>query len=255
MCFCLTEHHQVLKEKANNLKLRPEGFKTILEDIGFVLDQSTGPVGEGGQKILYQFIRVAHCDEQDFKDLYISTEKPARDPLYSRMVTSTTPFTIFIETLPRILSAPCTGALCVCRDSPREILDCIIWQSLRDLLRGVSSEQSKRLTPCSISTPDPIRSILYDQASFRLYTTLLGPKNIRIGTMPRLRKSRCNTNHRKHSRRLPLFHIFGSYEDVRDIYTCSAKSRGRILSCSGSAHSPLWVGQFPARLQLQRVKA
>jgi len=38
----------VLKEKANNLKLRPEGFQTILEGIGFVLDQSMGPIGEGG---------------------------------------------------------------------------------------------------------------------------------------------------------------------------------------------------------------
>jgi len=38
----------ILKEKANALKLRPEGFQGILEGIGFVLDQSTGPVGEGG---------------------------------------------------------------------------------------------------------------------------------------------------------------------------------------------------------------
>ena len=62
VCFRLTESCQILKEKANNLKLRPEGFRTILEDIGFVLDQSTGPVGEGGQEVLYQLIRVAdHC--------------------------------------------------------------------------------------------------------------------------------------------------------------------------------------------------
>ena len=46
--FCLIERHQILKEKANNLKLRPEGFQAILEGIGFVLDESTGPVGEGG---------------------------------------------------------------------------------------------------------------------------------------------------------------------------------------------------------------
>ncbi|KAF9649352.1 Bin3-domain-containing protein [Thelephora ganbajun] len=32
----------------NNLKLRPEDFQTVLEGIGFVLDHSTGPVGEGG---------------------------------------------------------------------------------------------------------------------------------------------------------------------------------------------------------------
>jgi len=51
LCLRLTERHQVLKEKANNLKLRPEGFQTILEGIGFVLDQSTGPVGEGGPRI------------------------------------------------------------------------------------------------------------------------------------------------------------------------------------------------------------
>jgi len=44
----LTETHQILKEKANELKLRPDGFQAILESIGFVLDQSTGPVGEGG---------------------------------------------------------------------------------------------------------------------------------------------------------------------------------------------------------------
>ena len=69
VCFRLTEPHQVLKENANNLKLRPEGFQAILENIGFVLDQSTGPIGEGGQKIFYQFIRVAHHNEQDFKDL------------------------------------------------------------------------------------------------------------------------------------------------------------------------------------------
>ena len=48
LCFRLTERHQVLKEKANNLKLRPEGFQAILEGISFVPDQSTGPVGEGG---------------------------------------------------------------------------------------------------------------------------------------------------------------------------------------------------------------
>jgi hypothetical protein len=112
-CFCLTECRQVLKEKANNLKLRPEGFQAILEDIGFVSDQSTGPVGEGGQTILYQLFRVAHRNKQDFKDLSISIERLARNPLYSRMVTSTTPFTIFIETLPRILSAPCIGAWCI----------------------------------------------------------------------------------------------------------------------------------------------
>jgi len=69
VCCCLTERHQVLKEKANKLKLRPEGFQAILEGIGFVLDQSTGPIGEGGQRILYQFILVAHHNEQDFKDL------------------------------------------------------------------------------------------------------------------------------------------------------------------------------------------
>ena len=51
VCFPLSWPHQVLKEKANNLKLRPEGFQTILEGIGFVLDQSTGPVGEGGEDL------------------------------------------------------------------------------------------------------------------------------------------------------------------------------------------------------------
>jgi len=67
--FRLTECYKVLKEKANNLKLRPEGFQAILEDIGFVLDRSTGPVGEGGQGILSQLIQTAHCYYQDFRDL------------------------------------------------------------------------------------------------------------------------------------------------------------------------------------------
>lgn len=55
----LTNQRQVLKEKANNLTLRPENFQTILEGIGFVLDQSTGPVGEGGWTIFTQLIRFA----------------------------------------------------------------------------------------------------------------------------------------------------------------------------------------------------
>lgn len=69
MCFRLTGSRQILKEKANNLKLRPEGFQTILEGIGFVLDRSTGPVGEGGQKVLYQVAQVANHYQQGFKDL------------------------------------------------------------------------------------------------------------------------------------------------------------------------------------------
>ena len=69
VCFGLTEFHQVLKENTNNLKLRPEGFQAILVKIGFVLDHSTGPIGEGGQKVFYQLIRVAHHNEQDFKGL------------------------------------------------------------------------------------------------------------------------------------------------------------------------------------------
>ena len=55
----LTNQRQVLKEKANNLTLRPENFQTILEGIGFILDQSTGPVGEGGLTIFTQLIRFA----------------------------------------------------------------------------------------------------------------------------------------------------------------------------------------------------
>jgi hypothetical protein len=59
-CFRLIEHHQILKEKANNLKLRPEGFQTILEGIGFILDRSTGPVGDGGQKMFSPLIQVVN---------------------------------------------------------------------------------------------------------------------------------------------------------------------------------------------------
>ena len=60
LCFHLTEHHQILKEKANSLKLRPDNFQEVLEGIGFILDQSTGPVGEGGPspKIFRQPIQV-----------------------------------------------------------------------------------------------------------------------------------------------------------------------------------------------------
>ena len=54
LCFDLTECHKILKEKTNGLKLRPENFQTILEGIGFILDKSTGPVGEGGWKIFCQ---------------------------------------------------------------------------------------------------------------------------------------------------------------------------------------------------------
>lgn len=50
-CFNLAERHQILKEKANGLKLRPEDFQVTLEGIGFVLDQSIGPIGEGGLEI------------------------------------------------------------------------------------------------------------------------------------------------------------------------------------------------------------
>jgi hypothetical protein len=71
----LTERHQVLKEKANGLKLRPENFQTILEGVGFVLDQSTGPVGEGGGKIFPQRIQVADHFVNRISKVYRSIQK------------------------------------------------------------------------------------------------------------------------------------------------------------------------------------
>lgn len=60
--------------------------------------------------------------------------------------------------------------------------------------------------------------------------------------------------YRGHSRRLPLFHILGNHEDIWYAYTGGAKGFGCVVSFSGSAYSPLRVGERPARRQLRRVK-
>jgi hypothetical protein len=47
---CQLKHSQRLKETAQELKLRPEGFTSVLEDIGFEYSQHCGSSGQQGER-------------------------------------------------------------------------------------------------------------------------------------------------------------------------------------------------------------